>query len=610
MFQSFEDLGGPAHGQARAKALRAELQSRNLDGFIVPSTDEYHNEMPPASSQRLLWLTGFSGSWGVAIVLANKAALFVDGRYVLQAAAQVDGAVFTILKYPEAKPLDWLRDNLPENARIGYDPRLQTVNDVKTHLKAIQKAGGSFVAVDRNPIDAIWTDRPAPPMQPARAHDMRFAGCAAADKLAGIQKALKGEKQDAVVLTAPESVAWAFNIRGGDVQHTPLALGVSIVPAEGPAQIFMAREKVDDALRAALAPFAEFLEPIALEGALAALSRQTVRLDPDRASAWFAERLEQAGAIVSEGQDPCAIPRACKNQTEIEGSKAAHQRDGVAVARFLAWLDANAPGGGIDEIGVAQKLEEFRSATGALQDISFDTIAGAGPNGAIVHYRPSYSTNRKLEAGSLFLIDSGGQYQDGTTDITRTVAIGAPTDDMRRHFTLVLKAHIALATARFPEGTKGVELDGLTRRALWQAGYDYDHGTGHGVGSYLSVHEGPQSISKRGMAPLEPGMILSNEPGYYREGYYGIRIENLMLVTPLAPIEGGEREMMGFETLTLAPVDLRLVNSALLTPVELKWLNTYHLRVRDALAPELNAMEADWLEMATQPMDPSSARNA
>ncbi|MBC8049735.1 MAG: aminopeptidase P family N-terminal domain-containing protein, partial [Chitinophagales bacterium] len=445
MFQSFDDLGGPAHGQARAGALRAALKATSLDGFIIPSTDEYQNEMPPPSSQRLLWLTGFTGSWGLAIVLAEKASLFVDGRYVLQAGAQVDGAVFTILKIPDAKPLDWLRDNLPQGARIGYDPHLHTINEVKTYLKAVEKAGGVFVSVDSNPIDAIWTDRPAPPMHPARTHDLRYAGVAAAEKLADIQLALKKEKQDAVVLTAPESIAWAFNIRGGDVQHTPLALGHAIIPAYGAAQIFMAPEKIDDVLRAVLAPIAQVLSPEALEVQLALLSSQTVRLDVDRASAWFAERLEQAGAIISEGQDPCVLPRACKNQTEIDGSKAAHLRDGLAAARFLAWLDANAPGGTIDEIGAAQKLEEFRRATCALADISFDTIAGAGSNGAIVHYRPSYSTNRKLELGSLFLIDSGGQYQDGTTDITRTVAIGAPTDDMRRHFTVVLKAHIALA---------------------------------------------------------------------------------------------------------------------------------------------------------------------
>ncbi len=602
MFQSFDDTGGPACGSARVKALRAALSALNLDGFIVPSTDEYHNEMVPPSSQRLLWLTGFSGSWGVAVVLREKAALFVDGRYVLQAGAQVDAAVFSILKYPEAKPLEWLRENLPAAARIGYDPRLQTVNEVKAHLKAIQKAGGEFVTVRENPIDSIWTDRPATPLYPARAHGLQFAGRSAAEKAKDIQAALKTDNQDAVILTAPESLAWAFNIRGGDVQHTPLALGYAIVPADGSARIFMAPEKIGDELRAALGAVAEFLAPSALDAQLNALAKKTVRLDPDRASSWFAERLDDAGAITSEGQDPCALPRARKNEAEIAGSRAAHLRDGVAITRFLAWLDDHAPRGGIDEITAAQKLEGFRRDHDTLRDISFDTISGAGANGAIVHYRPSHSTNRTLEPGSLFLIDSGGQYLDGTTDVTRTVAIGAPTEDMRRHFTLVLKAHITLATARFPAGTKGVELDGITRRALWMAGLDYDHGTGHGVGSYLSVHEGPQSISKRGMAALEAGMIISNEPGYYREGHYGIRIENLMLVTPPAPIEGGERGMMGFEILTLAPIDARLVDAHLLSADELAWLNLYHARVREALSSALPEAEKNWLRDATQPL--------
>ena len=601
MFQNFEDIGGPAHGKDRAGLLRAELERRGLSGFLVPRADEYQNEYVPPSAERLLWLTGFSGSWGMAAVLPETAALFVDGRYTLQAAAQTDPSVFAVLKVPELAPEKWLAANLRPGEKLGYDPRLHTIDEVKRLSRAVAKAEAVLVPADANPLTAIWTERPAPPMRPLELHPIELAGRAAGEKIAEIQEALREDRQDAVIVTALDSIAWLFNIRGTDLPHTPFVLSHAIVPAEGKAWFFIDGAKLPLPAHEHLSAVAEIFEPRMLPDVLSKLGREKakVRLDPMRAAQWFADCLAEGGAAIVEDQDPCLLPKARKTAAEIAGARAAHRRDGLAMCRFLAWFDAEAAKGGLDEIAAAMRLEAFRRESPSLREISFDTIAGAGPDGAIVHYRVTRSTNRRIEPGSLFLIDSGGQYRDGTTDITRTLAVGEPTAEMRRHFTLVLKGHIAIARLRFPKGTRGCDLDAFARRALWEAGLDYDHGTGHGVGSYLSVHEGPQGLSKRAPAVLEPGMILSNEPGYYREGHYGIRIENLILVKEPEAIPGGDRPMMAFETLTLVPLDRRLIDPALLTAGERAWIDAYHRRVAGELAADLDEPARTWLAAAT-----------
>ena len=611
MYQNYEDVGGPAHGASRVWLLREKLKELGLAGFLVPRADEYQNEYVPAEAERLLWLTGFSGSWGFAAVLADKAALFVDGRYTLQAAKQTDPAVFEVVWVVETKPNDWLAANLGEGDRLGYDPRLHTISETKALAKALAKNGALLVPVDENPLAALRGPLPPRPPAPVTLQPVEMAGREASAKIADIQTTLRDFRQDAAVITALDSIAWLFNIRGGDLPHTPLVLSHAIVRAAGRPQLFVSGRKLSNEVRAKLDEIADVDEPDAFAKALATLGedKARVRLDPGRVSQWIADRLTDAGATISEGEDPCILPKARKNASEIAGARAAHRRDAVAVCRFLAWLDREAPRGKLDEIGAAEALENFRRESPQMREISFDTISGAGPNGAIVHYRVTRSTNRKLDRNSLFLIDSGAQYQDGTTDITRTIAIGKPTGDMRRHFTLVLKGHIAIATARFPKGTRGCDLDAFARRALWDAGLDYDHGTGHGVGSYLSVHEGPQGLNKRATAELEPGMIVSNEPGHYRAGKYGIRIENLLLVTE--PIEvGGERPMLSFETLTLAPIDHRLIETSMLTPAELDWLNGYHRRVEEEVNSDLNEEEQTWLRQACSPASLSSANAA
>ncbi len=605
MFQDFADRGGPAAVAQRVARLREALAARGLDAWLAPHADPYQNEFQPASEERLLWLTGFSGSWGLAVILPERAVLFVDGRYTLQAGQQTDRSVFEIVKAPDTKPDDWLAETLRPGQRLGYDPRLQTVAGARKLKEAVEQAGAELVATADNPVEALWTDRPAPPANMVVPHPLTFAGEAARDKIARLQDKLKQDGDDAVLLSAPESVAWLLNIRGSDVAHTPIALCRALVPAQGPLQLFIEPERLGGEVRAELSGIATVSPPETLADQLADFAKagtRKIRLDPNHASRWLACIVENSGAEIVEAADPCVRLKAIKNDTEIAGARAAHLRDGVAVTRFLAWLDANAPGNGIDEISAAKQLEAFRAETGELQDISFDTISGAGPNGAIVHYRVTHATNRPLEPGTLYLVDSGGQYRDGTTDVTRTVAIGQPGEQMRRRFTLVLKGHIAIATARFPNGTRGVDIDGFARSALWAWGLDYDHGTGHGVGSFLSVHEGPVSISKRGMVELEPGMVLSNEPGYYREGEYGIRIENLVLVLPPEPVGGGDREMLRFETLTLAPIDRRLVMPELLSQDERAWLDAYHAHVRARLGPHLHGDESAWLEQATRPL--------
>ena len=604
MFQSYKDISDPSKSKPRVALLRKQLKRRKLDAFLVPRADEYQNEYVPACAERLSWLTGFSGSAGIAIVGIRSAALFVDGRYTLQAPKQVDTRVFDILQMPQNTPQDWIKKHLKKGATIGYDPKLHSIKAIELLKKSADEVGVNLSAQPENLVDSIWKNRPAAPRAPVFLHPFKYSGLLAAKKISSIQRLLRKSKTNATVLTLPESIAWLLNIRGQDVPHTPLPLCFAILPAKGKPELFIAPGKLTATVRKALTKDVTLRKPELLSGALAALGKSggKIQLDTLKASQWFADQLIDAGVEIVHATNPCLDLKATKNKIEIAGARIAHKRDGVAVCRFLAWLDANAPSVKLDEIMAAKKLEALRKQTGVLKEISFETISGAGANGAIVHYRVSESTNAPLEPGSLYLVDSGAQYLDGTTDITRTIAIGTPTKDMRSHFTLVLKGHIGISAARFPKGTRGVDLDPLARASLWNAGLDFDHGTGHGVGSYLSVHEGPQSISKKSMVTLVPGMILSNEPGYYREGHYGIRIENLELVTPLRKVKGGERSMMSFETLTLAPFDRRLIDVSLLTRDELKWLNAYHARVFKELGHELKGKDKAWLKAATEPL--------
>jgi len=603
MFQSYEAPQSAGESGQRLRQLRQRLIKRGLDAVLVPRADEHQGEYVAPASQRLAWLTGFTGSAGLAVVTRSAAALFVDGRYVVQAPLQVDTSLFGIVQVPPAKPSQWLLDELKAGATVGYDPWLHTEAGIDELAKALNPKGIKLTALAHNPIDTIWgRQRPAPPKGPVVPHALKYAGTAAADKLAELKTRLRREDADAVVLTQPDSIAWLLNVRGSDVAHNPVPLAFAIITVAGKPELFIDKDKIGREAREHLAALVRILPPAALRERLAALKAQgkRVRLDPNTAANWFFRTLR--GGRIVRAVDPCLLPKARKNATEIAGARAAHKRDGAVLARFLAWLERESGREAADEIGVAQQLERLRGETQALKDISFDTISGAGPNGAIVHYRVTTASNRKLLPGELYLVDSGGQYLDGTTDITRTVAIGSPTPEMQERFTRVLKGHIAVATARFPTGTRGIDLDPFARRALWEAGLDFDHGTGHGVGSYLSVHEGPQNISRRGMTALEPGMIISNEPGYYKQGAYGIRLENLVLVEEATLIAGAERNTMGFETLTLVPFDRRLVVAALLTEAELAWLNAYHARVWREIGPELGAADRDWLEAATRPM--------
>ena len=605
MYQSFEEASAPAASGDRVTALVRELKLRRLKGFLVPHSDQHQNEFLPPSEERLAWLTGFTGSAGVAIVTDKGSALFVDGRYVLQAKRQVDTSLFEVLQIPEAKPSTWLKETLVRGNAVGYDPALHTIKEIDRLTKTLAAEGIRLVPVPDNPIDTLWgQERPKSPVAALFLQPLEFAGKSASEKIAAVQAKLAEDKQDAVLLTAADSIAWLFNIRGGDIKHTPVALAFAIVPATGRPTLYIEPAKVGDNVRGHLKAFTDLAKPEELEERLKALAAESakVRLDPEQASMRFARALEADGVKFIAGEDPCLLPKAIKNKAEIAGTRAAHLRDAVAMARFLAWLDEVSESGRVDEVSVAMKLEDFRRESGQLKDISFDTISASGPHGAVVHYRPTHASKRVLDKGSLYLIDSGGQYVDGTTDVTRTVAVGKPTAEMRRHYGIVLKAHIAIATAHFPKGTRGQDLDPFARRPLWEAGLDFDHGTGHGVGSYLAVHEGPQRLSRLGTVALEPGMILSNEPGYYREGHYGIRLENLILVTPREKIEGGDREMMGFETLTLVPFDRRLIDPKQLERSELAWLNAYHARVRREVEPLLLSDDRPWFRHATAPI--------
>ncbi|MDJ0934545.1 MAG: aminopeptidase P family protein [Kiloniellales bacterium] len=604
-----DGLGAGADHAARLADLRAELARRGLQGFLVPRSDEHQGEYVPARAQRLAWLTGFTGSAGAALVLAERAAVFVDGRYTLQVRQQVDTEIFAPVHLAETAPADWISENLKPGEKLGYDPWLHSESQVKGLRAAAEKAGGSLVPCDGNPLDAVWRGQPAPPLAPVRPHDLEYAGQSTAEKRTQIGTEIEARGAEAAVLTLPDSIAWLLNVRGGDVTHTPFALSFAIQRADGNTTWFIDDRKLTTATRQHLGNAVAVEPPEAFGPALEALGQAAakVTLDPASAPDWAFERLRSSGAKLVPGSDPCLLPKARKNQVEIAGARAAHLRDGAAVTRFLAWLAAEAPTRAgkdpVTEIEAAERLAALRRRNEGFRDLSFDTISGAGPNGAIVHYRVDETSNRGLGDGELYLVDSGAQYPDGTTDVTRTLAIGEPTAEMRDRFTRVLKGHIAIATARFPKGTTGTQLDTLARRPLWEAGLDFDHGTGHGVGSYLSVHEGPQRIAKApNPVPLEPGMIVSNEPGYYREGAYGIRIENLVTVVALSAPPESERELLGFETLTLAPIDRALIDPALLDPAEIAWLDAYHARVRSALTPELDPETAAWLAAATAPL--------
>ena len=596
----------------RLARLRAELKARGLDGFVVPISDEHMSEYVGAYAQRLAWLTGFGGSAGTAAVLPEKAAIFVDGRYTVQVRDQVDGTLYDYVGVPQSSVAEWLGANVGAGQRIGYDSWLHGIDWVRGLAHALAAKGAELVAVDSNPVDAVWEERPAPSAAPVTVHDTALAGQSAADKRAIIADWLKAKGLDTTVMTALDSIAWTFNIRGTDVTHTPVGLAFALLHADATADLFIAPEKITEAVRAHLGNSVRIHARDAFEAALADLAGKKVAVDPDRAVAAIFTALEAAGARIERHRDPAVLPKAIKNDTELGGTRAAHVRDGVAVARFLKWMEAHAPRGGLDELSAAAKLRAFREESGALRDLSFDTISAAGPNGALPHYKVDETTNRAVETGTLYLVDSGGQYADGTTDITRTIAIGRPTAEMRRRFTQVLKGHIALATARFPKGTRGSQLDILARQYLWADGVDYAHGTGHGVGAYLAVHEGPQRIAKPsgGQAgteePLHAGMILSNEPGYYKAGHFGIRIENLVIVVPQT-IAGAEEEMLGFETITFAPIARDLVEGALLSPAEADWLDAYHAQVLEKLAPGMDEADRAWLAAACAPIDRASA---
>lgn len=593
------------HAQ-RVADLRSQLGKQKLHGFVIPLTDEHMSEYVGAYAQRLAWLTGFEGSAGSAVVLADKAAIFVDGRYTLQVRDQVDGHLFDYQSVPATPVTEWLGVNARVGDRIGYDPWLHTRAWVSGAAKALAGKNAELVAIQDNPIDAVWSSRPAPSTERLIIHPVEFAGQSSADKRKAVAGWLAERKADAAVIAALDSVAWLFNIRGKDVSRTPVALAFAIVRSDGTADLFTDLAKIDAATRDHLGSDVRLHPRHAFADALEALGGR-VAADPATCVAAIFERLAAGGSEIIEVRDPTVLPRAQKNPVEIAGTKAAHVRDGAALTRFLHWFDAEAATGELDELTAQARLEQFRRDTNQLQDLSFDSIAGAGPNGAIVHYRASAETNRRIEPDSIFLIDSGGQYLDGTTDVTRTLVVGTPTAEMRDRFTRVLQGHIAVATAIFPAGTRGVQLDTLARAPLWAVGLDYAHGTGHGVGSYLSVHEGPQRIATPGGGqsggdePLIEGMILSDEPGYYKAGAYGIRIENLVLVVK-KQVPGAEKDMLGFETLTLAPIDLRLVDVSMLTTAERDWLNAYHARVRAEIGPLVGDDMQPWLNEATRAM--------
>ncbi len=584
----------------RLASLRAELAARSLDGFVIPLTDEHMSEYVGGYAQRLAWLTGFGGSAGSAVVLKDKAAIFVDGRYTLQVRDQVDDALYAYCDLPATQPADWLTDAASAGARIGYDPWLHTRDWVQNTREKLAARGAELVAVETNPVDAVWTDRPAPSLAPAVPHGLEFAGKAHQEKLTDIAAWLKSRGADAAILSALDSIAWALNIRGADVARTPVALSYAVAKADGTLDLFIAKEKLTAELRAHLGNRVAIRERADFADALARdFAGKKIAVDPERAVAAIFAALENGGAKVDAARDPVVLAKAIKNGQEIAGHDAAQLRDNAALVRFLHWISVEGPKGTQTELSAAAQLRAFREQTGCLVDLSFDTISGAGPNGAVVHYRAEDKTNRAIAPDMLYLVDSGGQYRDGTTDITRTLAIGSPSAEMRERFTLVLKGHIAIARAVFPQGTRGSQLDALARRALWERGFDYAHGTGHGVGSFLSVHEGPQRIATFGGGdePLRAGMFLSNEPGYYKTGEYGIRIENPVPVEA-REVPGPEHPIPYLRHLPYVPIDRALVVPEMLDAGEREWLNGYHAEVLRRVGPLVEGDVRAWLEGA------------
>ena len=591
----------------RLAALRDQLKADQLDGFVVPLTDEHMSEYVGSYAQRLAWLTGFQGSAGSAVVLPEEAAIFTDGRYTIQVRQQVSPTEWSYQSVPETSVAKWLQENAPNGARIGYDPWLHTSDWVKQATGSLAAKGAELVAVKRNPIDSVWADRPEPSKARLAVQPDEFAGKGSAEKRHDMADWLAKEGADAAVLAALDSIAWTFNVRGTDVTHTPVALAFALVNADGTADLFVEGEKVGDDVRAHLGNGVRLHERHEFEPFLKALKGKLVAVDPERSVAAITQALEAGGARILSRRDPAVLPKAIKNPTEVAGHKAAQARDGAAVSRFLKWIEDEGPKGEIDEMIAQDKLLGFREALGGLKDLSFDTISAFGPNGALPHYKGTEESNLKFTTGTLYLVDSGGQYQDGTTDITRTVPIGEPTAEMVDRFTRVLQGHIAIATAIFPKGTRGSQLDSFARRPLWEAGCDFAHGTGHGVGAFLAVHEGPQRISPVGSSqaggdePLQAGMIISNEPGYYKQGEYGIRIENLVLVVE-KPVSGGDKETLGFETLTYVPIDKRLIDAGMLSNRELDWLNDYHRKVLAIIGPQLQGEDSEWIERQCAPL--------
>jgi Xaa-Pro aminopeptidase len=591
----------------RLQALRDQLKRDRLDGFVVPLTDEHMSEYVGEYAQRLAWLTGFQGSAGTAVVMPEEAAIFTDGRYTLQVREQVDGSHWQFVGVPETKVSDWIAEHAGSGARVGYDPWLHTRQWTKDAATALAEVGAELVPVTTNPIDAVWPDRPAPSDAELTVQPDSAAGKSSAQKRQEIADWLTGKKADAVVLSALDSIAWALNVRGGDIAHTPVALSYTIVSSDGTADLYVAPEKMTDAVAQHLGNAVRVHDRQDFAPALGRFAGKRVAADPDNAVAAIFDALEAGGATVLPSRDPVVLAKAVKNDIEIAGHKAASVRDGAALSRFLRWVEETAPTGALTELDCVAKLLEFRQATGKLKDTSFDTISATGAHGASPHYHSTPESNAELKMGQLYLVDSGGQYEDGTTDVTRVIPVGEATHEMKDRFTRVLKGNIALDTALFPKGTNGGQLDAFARRPLWDAGLDFAHGTGHGVGAYLSVHEGPARIAKPtypggGPAvPLEPGMILSNEPGYYKAGEYGIRIETLVLVVERT-VPGGDMPMLGFETLTFVPIERALILPELLSAGELAWLNAYHAKVLEKIGPELSGDDRAWLEAKCAPI--------
>ena len=588
---------------SRLTQLRDHMAKAALDALLIPRADEYLGEYLPACNERMLWASGFTGSAGLVIVLPDRAAIFVDGRYTQQVQEQAPADLFDYLHLIEEPPIDWLCAALASGARVGADPRTHTASWWSRADKKLASNGHTLIALAENIVDLCWADRPAADIHAASLHSEQFSGRSSQDKRLDIGARIAKAGADAALVFAADSMAWLLNIRGSDVPHTPLVLGFGVINCDSTVTFFCHPEKIPEGFDAHVGEGVRVRPENEAIDAFRQLDGKRVLFDPNTSNAWMRLCLENAGATLVEADDPVLIPKACKNATEIAGMRAAHIRDAVAEIKFLCWLDAEVAAGRLhNEAVLSDKLLSYRANDPLFRDTSFDTISAAGANAAMAHYRHSDIDPAPLLIDTIYLFDSGGQYLDGTTDITRTVAIGQPSDQHKRMFTLVLKGHIALDQARFPVGTTGNQLDALARQYLWAEGFDYDHGTGHGVGSYLSVHEGPQRIGKTMPTELMPGMVVSNEPGYYRAGAFGIRCENLVLVTTLPRAPDADREMLGFEALTLVPFDTRLLDRSLLTAKEIDWLNTYHQLVRTKIGPLVEGDAYTWLMQATEPL--------